>query len=134
MSHCPASHSIVSAALSSVLLVCRHFCNNYGSVPYSPHDLIHQSVPFKMLIILESCQLCVCIQLSLFVSCWISSNVCVCAHAVELSCKELRVSFQDQKRNDTRQQSLYIRPAGHLERAVLVMEDCRNHSKSDGLH
>ncbi len=60
--------------------------------------------------------------------------VCVCVYAVELSCKELRVSFQDQKRNDTRQQSLYIRPAGQLERAVLVMEHRRNQSKSDGLH
>lgn len=129
-----SSYCLCGLALS-VLLVCKHRCSNYGRVPYSPHDLIHQAVPFKMLIILESSQFSclhthsrVCLCRAGFL------RVCVCVRAVELSCKELRVSFQDQKRNDTRQQSLYIRPAGQLERAVLVMEDCRNHSKSDGLH
>lgn len=89
-----------------------------------------------MLIILEGSQLRVCIHTPEFICAVLDffECVCVCMYAVVLSCKELRVSFQDQKRNDTRQQSLYIRPAGQLERAVLVMEHCKNQSKSDGLH
>lgn len=116
--------SIVSVALRSLRLFCRRSRSDYGSVPYSPSS----GSAIRMLIMLEGHQLCFRICTQVFVDFF----ECVCMRRSS-SAMRLRVSFRDQKRNDTWQQSLYIRPAGQLERAVLVMEDCRNWSKSDCL-